>query len=378
MNKLIITIIAITVIAFGIGAFFVLKKPAFPQPQQESVSISTPETWSEPYLNYAYLRRAWEASGREWLHEYSGVKWNPSTRKWELDRQWPYDIGDVGKQAYNIEFTAQGAVNMGLVYQDVGLLNELAEFYTVYLNRFITLGQLRAMESSTHSTYHLINQGDNSARTLPYIEESDIGKFGVREEVIANSKFFYNGQSYSVRDLEGQPQYPIMLFWVLSGTPEKLHGCAANTVSQNPTASISQLTKEKVLNGFDPCGQQFENGEIDNGWGKYIQLEKTYSQAQAGISLSADSIVFADLDSDGLMEALVPARIVRASSGGVLYVFKNDNGVARVIDTIDFGKENGKVISIDKDNVVVQTDGAMGYAPTKQTYKFVDGKLIKQ
>lgn len=150
-----------------------------------------------------------------------------------------------------------------------------------------------------------------------------------------------------------------------------------------PPANISQLTKEQVLNGFDPCGQQFKNGEIDNGWEKYTQLEKTCSQAQAGINLSTDSIVFADLDNDGIMEALAPARVVRASSGGALYVFENDGGTARVVDTIGFGKNNVEVVSVNKDTVIVQPyitkplELDPNTSPT-ETYKFINGKLVKQ
>lgn len=144
------------------------------------------------------------------------------------------------------------------------------------------------------------------------------------------------------------------------------------------TTTISQLTKELVLNGYDQCGVQFSNGDISIGDKKYTELEKTCSAANAGVFISADTIVFADLDGDGILEALVPARIVRASSGGALLVFKNVNGTARVIDSAIIGKENIKIVSVNKDTIVGKTDGAMNYTPTTQTYKFVNGKLIKQ
>ena len=151
-----------------------------------------------------------------------------------------------------------------------------------------------------------------------------------------------------------------------------------NTVSKNPPANISQLTKTQVLNGYDQCGIQFKEGEISIGWDKYQQLEQTCSAAVSGASLSENTIVFADLDRDGIMEAIAPVRIVRVSSGGALYVFKNVNGTAHVVDGVVIGKENINIVSVNKDTIVGKTGGGMGYTPTTQTYKFVSGKLIKQ
>ncbi len=139
----------------------------------------------------------------------------------------------------------------------------------------------------------------------------------------------------------------------------------------------SQLTKESVSNGFDQCGVQFKEGILSVGWDKYQQLAQTCDAAVAGADFFSE-ITFVDLDSDGIMEALVSGRVVRASSGGILYVFKNENGVARVVDSVSFGKENGEVVSINGNTVVVQTDGAMQSSSKRLTYKFVNGKLIKQ
>jgi hypothetical protein len=170
-------------------------------------------------------------------------------------------------------------------------------------------------------------------------------------------------------------------YFVSQKTPQPAQPISPAQPEEKPKISnstnISQLTKEQVLNGFDPCGQQFKNGEINNGWEKYLQLEKTCDQAQAMISLVGDNIVFADLDNDGVMEAVVPARVVRASSGGVLYVFKNDGGVARVVDTVDFGKSNGKIVTVNGNIVLVEIDKAP-YGKYQKTYKFVNGKLVEQ
>ncbi|MDP1689455.1 MAG: hypothetical protein Q8L47_05020 [bacterium] len=147
----------------------------------------------------------------------------------------------------------------------------------------------------------------------------------------------------------------------------------------------AQLTKEQVLNGFDQCGIQFKNGQISWNMDEYQKWElarykegKETCSPNASLSEKNNEFIFSDLDGDGINEVLVPARVVAASSGGVLYVFKNVNSVAKVINTISFGKNNGLVVSVNKDIVVVQIDGAMGYTPKKETYKFVSGKLIKQ
>ncbi len=151
-----------------------------------------------------------------------------------------------------------------------------------------------------------------------------------------------------------------------------------NNVSQNPPANIPQLTKTQVLNGYDQCGIQFKEGELSIGWDKYQQLEVTCSAAVSGASISASAIVLADLDNDGILEAVIPVRVVRASSGGALYIFKNVNGVARVVDSAIIGKENINVVSVSGNTIVGKTDGAMGYTPTTKTYKFINGKLVEQ
>lgn len=148
--------------------------------------------------------------------------------------------------------------------------------------------------------------------------------------------------------------------------------------SQTPPASIPQLTKTLVLNGYDKCGVQFKDGELSIGWDKYQELEPTCGDAVAGASIVSDGIVFADLDNDGISEAIAAARIVRASSGGALYVFKNVNGVARVVAVAIIGKENIQITSVTGNTIVGKTDGAMGYPPTTKTFVFANGQLTER
>lgn len=143
--------------------------------------------------------------------------------------------------------------------------------------------------------------------------------------------------------------------------------------------SVAQLTKEQVLNGYDECGIQFKNGFQEMTEAAWDQLSKTCDDTFFTSNLSADNIVFADLDNDGIMEALVPAGVTLWTPGNVLYVFKNDNNVARVIDTVSFGKEYGiEVASVSGDTVVVELKNMMmESALSKETYVFKNGQLIK-
>lgn len=152
-----------------------------------------------------------------------------------------------------------------------------------------------------------------------------------------------------------------------------------------PSVSIPQLTKEQVLNGYDRCGVQFKNGEFQLNEEEYNRLDAEFWQRNknnpdwwSGCDLfsqfSSGNITFADLDADGLNEALVPARAARASSGGLLYVFKNVNGVARAVDSIGFGKGNGEVVSIEGSSVVIKSDDGFNPAQT-ETYTFLNGHL---
>ena len=159
------------------------------QPLRITVGV-TP--WNEPYLNYAYLRRAWEIAGREWMGWSAGMTWNRTPERWELDPRWPYQGREEGPQAYYIEYTAQGAVNMGLAAGDVRLINELAEFYTVYLNRFTTLGEMRRRAQVEGLDASLLwRQGDDSVRTLLWIERIPGSRSRIRESALYNSQFFH-------------------------------------------------------------------------------------------------------------------------------------------------------------------------------------------
>jgi hypothetical protein len=148
-----------------------------------------PRPWPEPYLNYAYLRRAWEVTGRAWVEKFSGTKWSDTGKTWELDRQWPNET-QVGPQSYYIERATRGAANMGYACHDIQLLNEVSQFYLVYANRFTTLGDMRRMASSSTTTTLLNDQGDDPARTLLWIEKQPAGS-RVRECALCNSQFFH-------------------------------------------------------------------------------------------------------------------------------------------------------------------------------------------
>lgn len=155
------------------------------------------------------------------------------------------------------------------------------------------------------------------------------------------------------------------------------------------STTISQLTKDQVLQGYDQCGVQFKDGEFSLSSSEYDRLDTQKDKTgdasydpwrdgcDAASYLSTSTITFVDLDEDGKNEALVPARVIRASSGGVIYVFKNINGVAKVVDRIELGKENGTVVRTDKNTVVVTTDGTRD-VPTQITYEFINGRMVKQ
>lgn len=147
-------------------------------------------SWNDPALSSAYLHRAWETSGRNWLYVFSGVRWHADQKKWELDQKWPDAENDVGPQAYYVEHAARGAVQMGLVCRDVPLLDELAQFYTTYLARFTTLGELRRRKSLLVDTSPLNGRGDDSARTLLWVQKIALLS-RITECSLCNSQFFH-------------------------------------------------------------------------------------------------------------------------------------------------------------------------------------------
>jgi hypothetical protein len=142
--------------------------------------------WPETYLTYAFLRQAWETVGRAWLFRHSWEKWNEAAQKWEIAPTWPL-ASQAAQEAYYIEYAARGAVNMGLVCHDLRLLDELAQFYIVYANRFTTLDEMRRQKSL--DTELLKKQGDDSVRTLAWVEKS-AGRDRMRECALCNAQFF--------------------------------------------------------------------------------------------------------------------------------------------------------------------------------------------
>ena len=86
----------------------------------------------------------------------------------EINTQWP-NADNPAPKAYYIEYATQGAVQTALVHQDVQLIDELANFHLTYLQRFTTLGQLRAKKAPDISTKSLEGRGSDSAHTLPWL-----------------------------------------------------------------------------------------------------------------------------------------------------------------------------------------------------------------
>jgi hypothetical protein len=148
--------------------------------------------WPEPYLTYQYASEAWGNAGREWFHTFGGISWDGPSRLWHLDAQWaPASSGQVGPEAYYLEWAARGAINMGLMCHDLKLVDELAQFYVSYFNRFTTLGAMRAQRSSEMETWRLDGQGKDSARTLTWIEKQPSAPSRMREYLLGNSQFFH-------------------------------------------------------------------------------------------------------------------------------------------------------------------------------------------
>ena len=160
-----------------------------PGEMQDSFRLTVP-SWPESYINYAYLRKAWETTGRKWLTANSGVNWNQTTQKWELNPQWPHRDSMVAQDAYNLEYAARAGVNMGLVCHDLPLLNELAEFFLAYYGRFTTLGEMRRMKSLTLETSLLDQAGDESAKTLVWVTKQG-ERSRIQECTLCNSQFFH-------------------------------------------------------------------------------------------------------------------------------------------------------------------------------------------
>jgi len=139
-----------------------------PSGAQASFVLSVPK-WTEPYLTYAYAKQAWQTAGRMWVSQYSGATWSESQQNWLLNTRWPDASNMAAQDAYFLEYPLRSAINMGLVQQDIGLLDEIAKFFVAYEPRFTTLGALRKLKTSGLNTAELTGEGPDSIRTLPWI-----------------------------------------------------------------------------------------------------------------------------------------------------------------------------------------------------------------
>jgi len=127
--------------------------------------------WNNLLGGHDFLYRAWEVSGRLWLEQYAGVKWNSVDRSWLLMEQWPPDRTDVALRAYYIESVMRGAVHIALVDHNLAFMDELADFYLTYLKRFV-------------------RQGPDSTMTIPRTQKGLLTN-DIRDEMRYNSQFFH-------------------------------------------------------------------------------------------------------------------------------------------------------------------------------------------
>jgi hypothetical protein len=143
----------------------------------------------KPGAARVWARKAWNATGRSWLYQFTGVKWDPQLSTWRLDSTWRVSDPTVATQAYFAEYVLRPAVELAVVTGDDALLNELAGFYLTYLPRFTTLGAARRQFPSAASG--LLNQGNDDARTLIDIQAPRNGNTSVRECVTCTLQFLY-------------------------------------------------------------------------------------------------------------------------------------------------------------------------------------------
>ena len=144
----------------------------------------------EPVSAHRWLGRAWETTGRKWIHRHSGVRWEEATRKWELDPDWQHAGKREGPEAYYIEYASRLAVERALSSDDLALMDELAAFHLVHLERFTTLGELRSRGSLSTSTRLLDDRGPDATRTLGWLQRVD-ARARVRECALCNSQFLH-------------------------------------------------------------------------------------------------------------------------------------------------------------------------------------------
>lgn len=146
--------------------------------------------WKSPLPQADYLKKAWQTTGRQWISLYTGVKWNSTKKQWGINPKWSNAKRDVAQQAYYAPYALRGAVNMGAVNHDLELIDELAQFHLVYLQRFTTLGEMRRQGGAEVTAELLLNQGSDESRTLLWLEPV-AKKKRVRESVGATIQFLY-------------------------------------------------------------------------------------------------------------------------------------------------------------------------------------------
>lgn len=169
-------------------------------------------------------------------------------------------------------------------------------------------------------------------------------------------------------------------------------------IPTTPTSSsnqISQLTKEQVLNGYNQCGQQFKDGELNEFGTDYKKYDawdlERRNEGKESCDFHAylsDVIVFADLDNDAVFEAVVSANMCGIANchGFGVFVFKNIDGIARVADevVVNGGMQAQPMqnVSVDGGSIILEWNEyspAYGHDIAKtKTLQFLNGKIVKE
>ncbi|ABF42305.1 hypothetical protein Acid345_3304 [Candidatus Koribacter versatilis Ellin345] len=125
--------------------------------------------------NVTTMRSTWETLGRHMTEVYSGVKWNDSAQKWVVDD--PSKV--VGNSIYYSEMYIRAALETARCCNDSKLLDEIAQYYIVMLDRMIPLDTILKDANVQPLNTQRLSGANRSARTFRSILSGKVADCGL-------------------------------------------------------------------------------------------------------------------------------------------------------------------------------------------------------
>ncbi|HUN62731.1 MAG TPA: hypothetical protein VMU53_12110 [Candidatus Sulfotelmatobacter sp.] len=170
----------------------------------------------------SYLDQAWETKIRAGFTANSGFAWDPASHEWRIATKLPEDAQRaIAHYASWTAVPARVALNTAQAYHELDRLDELAKFYSLFLQTYFTT--LKNMRAAPDAKQKLLGPetGPDSARTMVWYVKQPDGSFLLRECYLCNADYFFPTARLvrAIAGLKGSERTPAMKQFVAAYVP---------------------------------------------------------------------------------------------------------------------------------------------------------------